>query len=136
MKVNRFKQLKKKLSEEKDLSKIWLFYMDHFADHEEFTNQGKRAKNSYIDLVLETTCEHLFGKRAKIKGFLLVHIAEQQFFHGGFDVDGRIGGVIYFEDINIGMCAISAESPPTEVMKYSRFSDGRKYASPTQHELN
>jgi hypothetical protein len=136
MKINRFLQLKKKISEEKDLAKIWLFYMDHFADHEEFTNQGKPAKSSYLNTVLETSCQHMFGRRAKITNFLLIHIAENRFFHGSFDVGGRIGSVIYFEEINIGMMAVCAESPPTDVIKYSRFSDARRMTAPSKYELN
>jgi hypothetical protein len=32
MKIKRLKELKQKLIAEKDLSDIWLFYMDHFVD--------------------------------------------------------------------------------------------------------
>jgi hypothetical protein len=40
MKIERLQELKVKLTQEKDLSKIWLFYMDHFADYSEFTDLG------------------------------------------------------------------------------------------------
>jgi hypothetical protein len=37
MKIKQLQELKLKLTQEKDLSKIWLFYMDHFVDYPEFT---------------------------------------------------------------------------------------------------
>ncbi len=40
MKIERLKELKQKLTNEADLSNIWLFYMDHFADYPEFTELG------------------------------------------------------------------------------------------------
>jgi hypothetical protein len=45
MNIKRLKELKDKLKHESDLSKIWLFYMDHFADHEAFMELGQPAEN-------------------------------------------------------------------------------------------
>ncbi|NDJ26266.1 hypothetical protein GS682_32830 [Nostoc sp. B(2019)] len=41
MNIDRLQSLKQKLASEADLSNIWLFYMDHFADHAEFTDLGE-----------------------------------------------------------------------------------------------
>ena len=35
MNIDRLQELKRKLTNDADLSDIWLFYMDHFADHPE-----------------------------------------------------------------------------------------------------
>ncbi|MBG1269108.1 hypothetical protein [Nostoc sp. WHI] len=122
MNIDRLQELKKKLTDEADLSHIWLFYMDHFADQPEFTDLGEPAYNEYLNAVLYKTCQQMFGREIKITDFLLIYIAPYHLFHGAFQVGGRIGGVIYFEEIKIGLLAVSVDYPSTDVVKYSRFS--------------
>jgi thioredoxin-like negative regulator of GroEL len=38
--INLLQKLKQKLRQEPILADIWLFYMDHFADHAEFANRS------------------------------------------------------------------------------------------------
>jgi hypothetical protein len=125
MDIDRLKELRKKLVIEKDLSEVWEFYMDHFADHEAFTDLGELAENEFVEAVLKTLCAQLFGAEAQIDDFLLISIADYDFFHGPFMVEGRIGGIIYFEDVNFGLMAVS-ESTTSNMVKYSRFSTPMK----------
>ncbi|MBO3464016.1 hypothetical protein G7B40_022920 [Aetokthonos hydrillicola Thurmond2011] len=136
MKINRLQELKQKLTNEADLSDIWSFYMDHFADHPEFTDLGEPAYNEYLDAVVHKTCQQIFGKAIKIANFLLIYIPKYRLFHGPFQVNGRIGGVIYFEDIKIGLLAVSADNPPTDAVKYSRFSEIIQLSAPNRNDLN
>jgi hypothetical protein len=123
MNIDRLQELKRKLTNDADLSDIWLFYMDHFADHPEFTDLGEPADNEYLDAVLQKTCQQMFDRAIKISDFLLIYIAKHHLFHGAFQVEERIGGMIYFEDIKIGLIAVSADYPPTDAVKYSRFTE-------------
>ncbi|MBN3944956.1 MAG: hypothetical protein HWQ38_00045 [Nostoc sp. NMS7] len=123
MNIDRLQSLKQKLTDVADLSHIWSFYMDHFADQPEFTDLGEPADNEYLDAVLYKTCQQMFGRPIKITGFFLIYIPNYRLFHGPFQVEGRIGGVIYFEDIKIGLIAVSADYPPTDAVKYSRFTE-------------
>ncbi len=134
MNIERLQELKQKLINEKDLSKIWLFYMDHFADHQDFTELGKPTHNDYLDVVLHKTCQQMFGRAVTITNFFLIYIAEHQFFHGPFHVEGYIGGVIFFEDIKVGLLAVSSDS--TDVVKYSRFSEPTRLSAPNRYDLN
>lgn len=136
MKIERLQELKEKLTSEKDFSNIWNFYMDRFADHPEFTDLGNPAKNKYLDTVVRKTCQEMFGNKIKITNSLLIKIAKYKFFHGPFQVDGRIGGVIYFEDINIGLLAVSVDYPATDMVKYSRFSEVARLSEPKGFNLN
>jgi hypothetical protein len=136
MKFDRLQELKQKLTDEADLSDIWSFYMDHFADDPEFTELGEPVHNEYLDAVVHKTCQHLFGDAIKIMDFLLIYIADYRLFHGPFQVQGRIGGVIYFEDLKIGLLAVSAHNPPTDVVKYSRFSEIIQLSSANRNDLN
>ena len=84
MKIERLEELKQKLASEKDFSKIWNFYMDHFADHPEFTDLGEPASNKYLNTVIPKTCQQMFGNKIKITNFLLIKIAKYKFFHVAF----------------------------------------------------
>ncbi|MEH1961863.1 MAG: hypothetical protein V7L05_18675 [Nostoc sp.] len=135
MNIDRLQSLKQKLTDVADLSHIWSFYMDHFADHPEFTDLGEPADNQYLDAVLHKTCQQMFGSAIKITGFFLIYIPNYRLFHGPFQVEGRIGGVIYFEDIKIGLLAVSADYPPTDAVKYSRFSEVIQLSAPNGNDV-
>jgi hypothetical protein len=120
MNGERWRQLKKKLTQEKDLSKIWTYYMDHFADHARFTEMGERVENEYLEAVAQAVCQQIFGPKVVAHDFLWISIPEQQFIHGPFQVEGQIGGVIYSEPAKVGLLAVSGLSSP--MVKYSRFS--------------
>ncbi|MGI2902779.1 hypothetical protein [Tolypothrix sp. VBCCA 56010] len=136
MEIERLQELKQKLTNEADLSHIWSFYMDHFADHPEFTDLGEPAYNQYLDTVIHKTCQQIFGKAIKINGFFSIYIAKYQLFHGPFQVEGRIGGVIYFEDIKIGLLAVSVNYPLTDAVKYSRFSEIIQLSTSNRNDRN
>jgi hypothetical protein len=121
MNIDRLQKLKYRLTTEKDLSKIWLYYMDHFADHAEFTDLGEPVHNTYLQAVIQEICQQLFGKNIKTTDLLLIHLSSHQFTHGPIQIQGRIGGMIYFEDLKTGLLAISA-TPGSDLIKYSRFS--------------
>jgi hypothetical protein len=48
-----------------------------------------------------------------------IYLAKYRFFHGSIGIEGRYGGMFYFEDIKMGLLAIPGEPP---MVKYSRFS--------------
>ena len=130
MKLNRLQELKRKLINGKDFSEIWLFYMDHFANHREFTDLGEPSQNSYLNALLLNSCQRLLGKNVKITSFFPVYIKKYQLFHGPFMVAGWLGGVIYFEDIKTGMLALSAPFATTNEVKYLRFSEAMRLSEP------
>ena len=132
-----FQVLKQKLVQDDDLSKIWLFYMDHFADHPEFIELGEPANNAFLEAVVPQICQQIFGGEiGVINNLFLIYIAEHQFFHGPIEVERRPGGVIYFEDEQIGLLAVSADFPPTGEVKYSRFSEPFQFQGIYQYEHN
>lgn len=141
MKIERLQELKQKLTKETDLSKIWLFYMDNFAEHQQFIALGQPAKNEYLDEVVRKTCQQIFAKAIfrksiTISTIFLIHIPKYKFFHGPFRLGEQMGGVIYFEDIKIGLIAVPDESSGTDMIQYSRFSQVAKFSSSNRHDLN
>ncbi|MCF4970250.1 hypothetical protein [Nostoc sp. CMAA1605] len=136
MEIARLQELKQKLTHEAELADIWSFYMDNFADYPEFTDLGEPAANDYLNAVVQKTCQQMFGQSIKINGFFLIHIPQYQLFHGPFQVAGRIGGMIYFEDLKVGLIAVSADYPPSDLVKYSRFSEIINLSPPNHSDRN
>ena len=121
MNLDRLEELKQKLSQEKELSVVWTFYMDHFADHQEFIEVGGPTSNSLVTTVVAQVAQQMFGRKGTVSNLLLIRIPDYRFIHGPFMVEGRTGGVIYFEDTKMGLVAV-AEHPPSQEVKYARFS--------------
>lgn len=115
----RLDNLKLMLSHEKDLAKIWSYFMTHFADHEAFTDVGEPIRNPLIERIVMVINRQLFDET--VKNLLLISLPNFSFLHGVFTVGNRTGGLIYFEEIQKGMIAIS-ENPPSQMVKYCRFN--------------
>jgi hypothetical protein len=120
MNIEKLLQLKEKLQKEKDLSKIWLYYLDEFGDRPEFADLGEPSQNDFLLTVIAQVCQQIFGKAVNIDGIMTIYIEEYQFFHASFFANSHIGGVIYFEDIKTGL--IAAASGSSALAKYSRFT--------------
>jgi hypothetical protein len=120
MKLEKLSQLKEKLQKETDLSKIWLYYMDEFGDRPEFIDVGEPVRQDFLLTVITQVCQQIFGKPTNIDDILTIYIKEYQFYHAPFIANKHIGGVIFFEDINTGLIAVT--SATSKLAKYSRFT--------------
>lgn len=121
MNINLLQKLKQKLKQEPKLADIWEFYMDHFADHREFADLGEPLRDEVLEAALTNCCKEMCaGKGDKILvKFMSIYLAKQRFFHGPVEIEGRYGGMFYFEDIKTGMVAVPGED---QIVNYSRFS--------------
>ncbi len=117
--LNNLKELQLRLDREKDLGKLWEFYLDRFADHPEFVEFGGPVDHPFLKEIIPIISQKLFNKNPH--DIFLVKIPEYDFIHGSFWVENNIGGVIYFEKRLKGMAAISSTDPSGN-MHYSRFT--------------
>jgi hypothetical protein len=120
MKLEKLYQLKEKLQKETDLSKIWLYYMDEFGDIPEFSDLGEPVRQDSLLAVITQVCQQIFGKPINIDDILIIYIKEYKFYHAPFMANNHIGGIIFFEDINTGLIAVT--SAASNLAKYSRFT--------------
>jgi hypothetical protein len=121
MRIEQLDQLKRKMVQEPDLSNIWEYYMSNFADLPEFLDVGRPKKDKFLTELVPTVCQKIFGKKVKITNLFPIYIPEHKFFHAPFFADKSIGGLIYYEDLTMGIIAVSASFPPG-MMHFSRFS--------------
>ena len=120
MKLKKLYKLKEKLQKETDLSKIWSYYMDEFGDIPEFSDVGEPVRQDSLLAVIAQVCQQIFGKPTNIEAILTIYIKEYKFYHAPFMANNHIGGVIFFEDINTGLIAVT--SAGSNIAKYSRFT--------------
>ncbi len=110
--------------------------MDNFFSRPEFSEVGRPAQNEEISGIITQTCRYMLGGKVKIADFILIHIPEYQFFHGPFHLLGRgLGGMFYFEDIKTGLLAVT-EFPPSDMVKYSRFSAAVRFPGGSPYDNN
>ena len=114
-------ELKHKLLHDKDLGPVWTFFLDHFAENPAFIALGERADHPLVETVVAQVGQQLFSRDGAVRRLILTRLSEHQFIHGGFFMGARPGGVIYFEDSQIGLVAV-ADLPPSIEAKYARFS--------------
>lgn len=117
--LNNLKELQLRLDREKNLGKLWEFYMDKFADRPEFLDFGQPVDHPFLQQIIPLLTQQMFKK--KPRDIFLIKIPESDFIHGSFWVDNQIGGVIYFDKKLKGMVAISGPNLSGN-MQYSRFT--------------
>ncbi len=126
--------LKKMLMEEKQLAKVWGYFMDHFAESSEFIALGERVEHDLLEVVIDQVARQMFPTNHRISGLLLTTIAEDSFIHGAYFAGPHPGGIIYFEDIPMGL-VMGCELPPSHEVKYARFSP-KPLRGPIEPSLN
>lgn len=120
MDLSLLETLKEKLQTAKDFSDVLDYFLTNFGEKRAFIDLGERTEEPFLALVLEQIAKQLFKKGpARIEQLLLTRLADQQFIHGGFLVNGHLGTVMYFEDVPIGLAVVSALGGQTH---YARFT--------------
>jgi hypothetical protein len=134
MDLKLLQELKGKLLHDKMLAPVWEYFFDHFAEDSEFIALGERATHQLVETIVAEVGKQMFGREGVVNSLLLTRVPDQQFLHGCLIIGGRVGGVIYFEDAQIGLVAM-ADKPPSIEVKYARFS-GQMIRRPAQPSRN
>jgi hypothetical protein len=121
MDLSRLQELKRRLVHEKDFMKVWGFFLDEFATDLEFIKLGEPIKHHNLELAVAQIGLQMFPRDGTITMVGLIHLADQHLIHGNVNVAGRVGGVLFFEDIRVGLVAVSDHFPSDET-KFARFS--------------
>jgi hypothetical protein len=121
MDLTQLQELKDKLLHDAELAPVWDFFFDKLAEDPAFMELGERTNHPFLEAVVSQVGEQMYPRDATLRGLILTRLAEQQFVHGGFNMGGRWGGVIFFEDTGVGMVAVP-ELPPSAEVKFARFT--------------
>ncbi len=121
MDLTRLQELKQRLRADKELAPVWDFFLDTFGQKPEFIALGERTSHPFVEVVVTRVGAQLFGPGGPVVGLILTRLPDHDFIHGGFQVGGRLGGVIYFDDVGVGLLVV-VDRPPSDKAKYARFS--------------
>ena len=113
--------LKEMLQTEDDFGNTLNYFFD-LMEHDEIMDGGKRIKDdTFLKQMIKEIGRRLLGKTVIPVNFLLIGVPEYRFYHGGFMIEGRMGNIFYFRDIDMGMMALTSPGlkPPTHIMRFS-----------------
>lgn len=136
MALNRFQVLKHKISEEPDLARVWLYFMDKFVDDPEFVHLGDETRDQFLEGVVPQVCGQMFTKKDRVGPLQLILIPAHSFIHGPVAVGGRLGSVIYFKDLQKGVLAVPNKRSEKPEVNYARFSNPLLGRSPVDYNQN
>jgi hypothetical protein len=121
MNLKKLSTLKDKLMEAKDFREPWNYFFDHFGDDPEFMMKaGKRADDTVLKQVIAHVGQELFNTpKVSVTNMLLTEIPKYHFIHGGCFIQGRMATLIFFDDIDMGLLAVSMGGHET---MFARFS--------------
>lgn len=121
MDLSKLAMLKAKLLSAKHFGDVTGYFLDHFGDDPAFIELGEPTADEFIVQVLAQVAGQLFQKNVVIHDLRLVRLPEHGFVHGGFSVEGKVGTLIYFEDVCQGLISLAWSVSPPET-KYARFT--------------
>lgn len=103
----KLEHLKEMLIEESDFNKI---YNEFFStlQNEKTLCHGKLAKNDHLEEIITEVLKNIYDKTLMVK-IMMIHVEKFEFLHGTISVDTQPGSFFYFEDISMGMIAITTE---------------------------
>lgn len=116
-----------------DFMTVWTYFLDHFGENPAFLDLGAPTKSPFIEAIIRQVGGQIFKREPTLNNLFLIHVPEQKFIHGGFVLNGKISGIIYFEDIQWGIISVSMSlGGHTE---FSRFS-AKQVANPNRRHRN
>lgn len=113
--------LKEKLLNSQEFTEIFSFFMDHFGENPEFMALGERTRHPFLESVVTQVGGQMMGRSIAVGPIDFIRVPAQQFIHGGFALEGRIGNVFYFEDILVGLVTVTPYLERGET-KFARFT--------------
>ena len=128
MDLSLLETLKEKLADATDFTDVWNYFFDHFGEDLEFIDAGDRAAHPFLTAIIAQIGIELFGRKVRVEDLLLTHLPDHAFYHGGFTIGGRLGNIIYFDDVQTGLLAVIM-SPATNETKFVRFTGRRMLRS-------
>jgi len=111
--------LKEKLVASDKFSEIQNYFFDCLAENDEFIKRSKRAKNALLKKTISVVAEQVFQRKVTITYMMILKYPKASFYHGTCFVEGKIAGILFFEDIDMGLFAVQMKPPETSFVRFS-----------------
>jgi hypothetical protein len=122
-------QLKSRLVTERDLTKLWHSFMN-LSEREQFREAQRPCEDEALSKLVGEIAQQIIGQ-LPIRGkatIRLFELPEHGLIHGPVLVEGGVGSMFYFRDMDSGLFAIpNGTSSPGPSGRYmmARFSVGK-----------
>jgi hypothetical protein len=114
-------RLKQAIQDEPDLARISDLFWEEVAREPWFSEAGRPAENPRLRTLTERVASHVLGCSLRATSSMLIRVAEHGFWHGCCVLEGILGQVLYFEDIDRGLLTIAGPigSGTTHFVRFS-----------------
>jgi hypothetical protein len=114
--------LRFKIATDKVLADTFEYFFDNFGEVPEFFKCGAPVIDNFLVQLLAQIGGEIFKTgKVTVRDSRLFRIQEYSFIHGGLTMNGAIGNVIYFDDIQQGILAVHRPSArgSTDFVRFS-----------------
>lgn len=128
MDLSKLGTLKMKAIAENDFAPIWEYFLDNFAENDEFMSIGERldVTDHPVKTALLLSAAMAFAssgmrpdKSAPSPDIRAIYVPEEKFIHGGVVVQRTMGAFFYFEDLDVGLLSITMSPSKTIFLRIS-----------------
>lgn len=114
-----FEALKRQFATATDFGAFWQDFLERWASRPGFMEMGAPAYVEDMQNLVQQIANQMAGGEARVANLRLIKIPEAWMVHGSCLVDGDLGVVLYFEDLEMGLFVLTRESGKTS---YARFT--------------
>lgn len=100
-------RLKQAVQNEPALQKISDLFWEEVAPAPWLGEVGHPAENPRLRVLTERVACHVLGYPVRVSSSMLIRMPEHGFWHGCFVLEGTLGQVFYYEDIDRGLLTIA-----------------------------
>lgn len=119
--TERLDELQRLLVNESEFKKTMAYFFDYLGCDPAFVEASKKAKNPLVKSLFEQVGKSLFGEDMRMTNLVLLKVSAARFYHGGCLLGGHHSCGIYFEELDMGMMAITMDMT-TSMMNFARFT--------------
>lgn len=125
MDLSLLETMRVKIMTDKDFSKIFAYFYDHFGEDPAFFEASEPMEAKPNDLLVQLLGQIggaiLKTEKIALTNLRLLRVAEYQFIHGGFGLNDALGTVLYCEDLQKGIVALHRPRK-NQPVHFARFS--------------
>ncbi|UEM20911.1 hypothetical protein JL100_028250 [Skermanella mucosa] len=129
--ASKLEDLKNTLLTADSFARVQEKFFDDLGMSPDFVAAGQAVDVPLLKAAFEQVGRRVLGPNCTVQGFALFRMEADKFVHGGCMMDGCLATVLYFEDVDVGLIAVSTDFS-TGAMTYARISllEGREGLEP------
>ena len=118
--LTKLSELKRLTSQALDFHDGWRYFFENFCEKSSFHDCGIKTDYPLLKQAITQTGANYFKQSCHLTGFVAIELRDYYFFHGCCALNGHLGCYYYFDDIKVGMMALS-NSPELTAIELFRF---------------